>query len=173
VTVVVPGFARWLPPDTPPFERLLVVRALTDVGLVETPPGSNRHPILDGYARRFGSPLGSSWCALALGAWFQDAGARVPPFSVGAVRSWLIMAQARGTFTTEPGIGRYVIYSLAGTGVPDHIGLVSLTTPLVQTIEGNTTFKRQTGDDRNGEGCTVGDIDAAHVLGYGIPEAAA
>lgn len=168
---VMPAIARWLPTGIPNLQRLIVVRAHVDVGLTETPPGSNRHPVIDGYARMFGSPPGSSWCALAAGAWFAFAGARLPDRDVGAVASWYVMGSERGTLTQTPQPGYAVIYDLKGDGVPDHMGIIASASPLVLTIEGNTTYKRQSGNDRNGEGCTLGDVDAAHVLAYLIPEA--
>lgn len=172
IAAPMPAMVRWLPSTTPSLQRLIVVRAQLDIGLTETPPGSNRHPIIDGYATMFGSPLGSSWCALAAGAWFTFAGARVPQSDVGAVSSWYDMGRARNTIAIAPQPGYAVLYDLRGDGVPDHMGIVASVAPLVLTIEGNTTYKRQSGSDRNGEGCTLGDVDAAHVLAYLIPEAA-
>lgn len=167
-----PALARWLPQGFATMQRLIVVRALADVGLTETPLGSNRSPIIDEYAKHFGSPLGSSWCALAAGMWFEFAGARVPPVAVGAVESWYAMGKARGTLTKDAQPGYAVLYDWTGNGKPDHMGIVATADPLILTIEGNTTFKRQSGSDRNGEGCTLGDVDAEHVLDYLIPEAA-
>lgn len=170
---VLPPLAPWLAPSTLQRERLIVTRALCDVGLTERPLGSNRHPRIDGYAVLFGSPLGSSWCALAAGAWFRFAGARTPDRAVSAVSSWYEMGKARSTLTQEPRPGCAVIYALAGGALPDHMGIVAdVVDTLVLTIEGNTTYKRQSGSDRNGEGCTLGIVDAAHVLAYLIPEAA-
>lgn len=168
-----PALARWLPQGYPTMQRLIVVRALADVGVSETPLGSNRSPVIDEYAEAFGSPLGSSWCALAAGMWFVFAGALVPEHDVGAVASWYAMGQARGTLTKDVQAGYAVLYDLNGDGKPDHMGIVAAHEPLVLTIEGNTTYKRQSGNDRNGEGCTLGDVDAEHVMDYLIPEPAA
>ncbi|HXE60102.1 MAG TPA: hypothetical protein VN607_05325 [Gemmatimonadaceae bacterium] len=164
--------ARWLPDDTPSLERALVERALVDVGLLEEPPGSNRSPAIDAYLTAVGSPLGSSWCAAALAAWCRESGVREPSIGAGACEAWHEMGKARSTLTDEPAVGRIVLYDFAGARTADHCGLVVRTDPLVLTVEGNTTMKRQTGSEREGVGCTIAQLDASRVLAYLIPEAA-
>ena len=44
----------------------------TLAGVMEIPPGSNRGPEIDEWAREFGSPPGSPWCALLLGHTADD-----------------------------------------------------------------------------------------------------
>lgn len=167
-----PAWARWLPNDTPTLARLLVCRALLDVGLVEEPPGSNRSPTIDAYLTAVGSPLGSPWCAAALAAWCRDCGMRVPDALAGECEAWHEMGKARSMLTDEPAPGRIVLYDFTGAKVADHCGLVVRDGPLILTVEGNTTFKRQVGNEREGEGCSLQILDASHVLTYLIPEAA-
>lgn len=170
--MILPGLARWLDSDTPLLNRSIVVRGQVDIGLVEKPLGSNRNVVFDGYAKRFGSPLGSPYCALSAGAWVADAGGRVPDKDVGAVASWYEMGKARGTLTQQLRAGYLVIYAFGAPGVPDHIGIVAVDDPLALSIEANTTFKRQVGTQRNGWGTDLGEIDVPHVLTYLVPEPA-
>jgi len=167
---LLPSIGRWIGTETTPMCRLIACRALVDVGLLEEPLGSNRSPAIDGYLTDAGSPLGSSWCAAAVREWFQFANARVPWSGAGACETWHQMGKARGTLTDEPSVGFAVLYDFAGTGQADHMGVVVRVAPLILTVEGNTTLKRQTGSDREGVGATLAAIDHAHVLAYLIPE---
>lgn len=167
---VIPGLARWLAADTPLLNRSIVARAQVDIGLVEKPLGSNRNPVFDGYAKRFGSPLGSPYCALSAGAWLDDVGARIPDRDVGAVAAWYEMGKLRGTLTQTRRVGYLVIYDFGAPGVPDHIGIVAVDDPLALSIEANTRFARQSGSQRNGFGTDLAAIDVPHVLAYMICE---
>jgi len=166
------ALARWLPDDTPALQRAIVERALADVGLLEEPPGSNRSPAIDAYLTAVGSPLGSSWCAAALAAWYRESGARLPVAEAGVCDAWHAMGTSRLTLRKAPAIGSVVLYNYTIVGHADHCGVVVRTDPVVLTVEGNTTMKRQVGDQREGTGCTIGELDAAHLLAYVVPELA-
>ena len=70
-------------PAPPPFQPrggtalslavLDAARAVLACGYMETPPGSNRHPWIDGVLRALGVPLGSSYCAAAASALLREA----------------------------------------------------------------------------------------------------
>jgi len=167
---LIPGLVRWVGNDTPLLNRSIAARASVDVGLLEEPPGSNRSPVIDSYLNAVRSPLGSSWCAAAVTAWFRDCGAVIPASAAGACESWYSMAKERGRIAPTPAIGYAVLYDLARTGYPDHMGVVVRTDPLVLTVEANTIMKRQTGNEREGVGCTMGLLLAASVLTYVMPE---
>lgn len=166
---VIPGLVRWISNDTPLLHRSIAARASVDIGILEEPPGSNRSPVIDGYLTAVGSPLASPWCAAACAAWFRDCGAMVP-LAAGACESWYFMARDRKRLTDTPAVGYAILYDLAGAGKADHMGVVVRVEPLVLTVEGNTLMKRQSGNERNGVGCTIGLALDQHVLGYLIPE---
>ena len=144
---------------------------MLDVGLVEEPPGSNRSPTIDSYMQAVGSPVGLPWCAAGVAAWWREAGASVPLDKAGAVQTWWDWGQAMGRVSHEPQPGYAVIYALTDGTTPDHMGVVARVTPLVLTVEANTTLKRQAGSERNGIGCELA-VEAGHVLGYLRPEGA-
>lgn len=169
---LLPALARWLPGDTPTLQKCVIARAMVDIGLLEEPPGSNRSPTIDSYLNAVGSPLGSSWCAAALSAWVRDAGGKLPPDAAGSCNSWFAMAQAHGTLSKVPGLGSVVLYAYGAPGVADHCGVIVRTDPLLLSVEGNTTMKRQLGSQREGVGCTIGEVDHDHVLTYITLEAA-
>lgn len=164
---VLPSPARWLPSGLPSVQKILVVRALLDVGLVETPIGSNRSPAIDGYMDKVGSPRGLPWCAAGAAAWADDAGVDRPARWAGAVSTWAEWGEANGLLTGTPEPGWFVLYAFHRAGVPDHMGVVVRTDPLILTVEANTTLKRQTtGSEANGIGCELAAVDKAHVLTY-------
>lgn len=119
-----PRAAGWLVPGedvgTPGanctwLEYLIVRRSERDDGIMEVPWGSNRGTRIDAMATRAGSPLGSYWCGLWLGAVFADCGARVPS-EYGATRAWqpFLKPSAR--------VGSAILY---GAPTPHHIELVT------------------------------------------------
>jgi len=166
----IPGLVRWVPADTPRLNRTIAARASVDVGLLEEPPGSNRSPVIDSYVNAVLSPLGSSWCAAGVSAWYRDAGAMIPATAAGACTSWHVMGQVRNRLTKVPDVGAVVLYDFAGDGHADHCGVIVRVDPLLLSVEANTTMKRQIGSDRNGVGCTIAVVDTAHVLAYLMPE---
>lgn len=156
--------ADWLPADTPALNAAIVRRALTDVGLLEMPPGSNRSPRIDEYNRAVGSPVGSYWCASALSAWFRESGARTPPTSAASCDAWLSWATHHGYLSSRPVEGAAVLYGVPGDA--SHCGVVVRLTPLRLSCEANTSLSRY---DRNGIAVTLKEIDTSRVLGYVIP----
>ena len=170
MSALIPGLVRWLPDATPILNRSICARAAVDVGILEEPPGSNRSPTIDSYLAAVNTPLGSAWCAAAVTAWFRDCGAVIPASAQGACESWHSMGKVRARLTMTPEPGYAVLYDLAGEGYADHMGIVVRTDPLILTIEANTIMKRQAGNEREGVGCTIGMLLAAHVLTYLIPE---
>lgn len=156
--------ADWLPDATPALNAAIVRRALTDVGLLEMPPGSNRSPRIDEYNRAVGSDVGSYWCASALSAWFREAGARTPPTSAASCDAWLSWATRCGYLSSRPVEGAAVLYGVRGDA--SHCGVVVRLTPLRLTVEGNTSLSRY---DRNGYVVTLKRLEDDRVLGYVHP----
>lgn len=146
--------ARWLS-DADPGKRV-VVRALEDVFLLETPPGSNRSATIDEYNTRWGVPLGSPYCASALSSWLADTGYVVPPkrgdrwwaehglpreYGPASTDAWYAWALRVGRFVDHPRPGYAVLYGHGQDA--SHIGLVIRTDPLLMTIEANTSLDGQ------------------------------
>ena len=151
-----------------PLQYAVVLRALKDVGILETPLGSNRGTRIDRMAKRAGSPLGSWWCAIWAGAVMADAGSLVPE-GYAATDNWLPYC------VKEPVIGAAVLYGLRKRGpvMPDmdahHIGVVVRLDPMVLTIEGNRGFA---GSTNNGVAVDIGPMLRRDVLGYFHPRSA-
>jgi hypothetical protein len=160
------ALAAWLPADTSPLRAGIVRRALCDVGICETPPGSNRSGRIDEYVRAVGSPLGSYWCACAVAAWWREAGAWTPPHSAGSCDEWLTWAKATGRYHTAPALGAAVLYGKPGDA--SHIGVIVRVTPLLLAVEGNTALE---GFSRNGVAVDLKLVSGRAVLGYVYPEA--
>ena len=158
----------FLPPWTPKLQVAIVCAAHDDIGEHEDPPGSNRGTYVDAINQEFGSPLGSYWCANAVGHWWRKAGAQIPPDSVGSVARWVRFAQHTGMWTQEPQPGYAVVYGK--NGAPDHITVVEqVVDGRAIEIGGNTTLTP--GFDRNGWIVQQKDVDHARVLGYIRPVA--
>lgn len=165
-----------LPKNLSPLREAIIRRAQRDIPILEDPIGSNRSPEIDALCRRFGVPLGSSWCALWAAAVWQDAGAEIPPIDEARGRhpatceTWRQWAYETQRYSTSPAIGAAVLYGAKG-GPAHHIGacVVSIT-PILMDLEGNTAL---TGFSREGELTACKPIDATRVLGYVLPEARA
>lgn len=153
--------------------------ALTNIGVCEDPPGSNRGPEIDAWTREIGSPLGSYWCAIAVAKARKEGGLWIPHFMAGACNEWVYEAKRFGLVIDEPVAGAAVVYTnhtriLAGRYVGQldaiHIGLVLRVTPVLMAIEGNTTLGRF---DANGYVQTLKEVDRSRVLCYVAPDFAA
>jgi hypothetical protein len=163
--LVVPrSLASWAPPDTGALHLAIVKRALTDVGICEIPPGSNRSGRIDEYVTAVGSPLGSFWCAAAVTAWWREAGAETPPRLAGSCDAWMQWGVATGRWSERAAMGAAVVYGRPGDA--SHIGVVVRTAPLLLAVEGNTTLG---GFNRNGVAVALKEVDAGRVLGYVHP----
>lgn len=153
----------------------------TKAGVVEIPPGSNRGPDIDEWAKEFGSPLGSFWCALSVGHCRRKFGLWTPPRRelTGSCDEWFLAAERAGVFTPEPSPGCAVLYTnhrrllappaplrYAGRWDIVHIGTVLRATPVEMAWEGNTTLGKY---DTNGFVQTLKQVERSRVLGYVLP----
>lgn len=153
-----------------------ILQASTDlVGVCEDPIGSNRGEDIDAWAQKFGSPLGSYWCALMQGEIADRSDSWRPTTNVGSCDEWYKQGLAAGLVVRAPRPGAVVLYtngtrlsSGAYTGQLDavHIGRVLRATPRPFAIEGNTTLGKY---DRNGFVCTLKEIAQSRVLCYLAP----
>lgn len=155
------SLAAWAPTSTPSLHLAIAKRALTDVGICETPPGSNRSGRIDEYVAAVGSPMASYWCAAAVAAWYREAGAATPPSLGGSCDAWMRWANDLGRWVSAPAIGRAVVYGTPGDA--SHIGVVVRVQPLLLSVEGNTTLE---GFGRNGVAVDLKLVQTDRVLGY-------
>jgi hypothetical protein len=165
-----PSDCGWLVPEQncTPLQYAVCLRAMKDVGILEVPLGSNRGTRIDRYAKRGGSPVGSWWCALFVGAVFADAGALVPE-NYGLTDNWLPYID------NKPAIGAAVLYGLKKKGPvradmdSHHIGIIVRLDPMVLSVEGNRGFA---GSTNNGVAVDLGPVLRSDILGYFHPRLA-
>jgi len=140
----------------------VIAKALTQLGVAESPANSNRTP----YTRWYG--LTGPWCAMFVSWSFWHAGYPLPPIRSKKgfaycpdIVNW---AKANGQWkTSHPSRGDIVLYDF-GKGRASHTGIVlgTLTDGRIHTVEGNT----------NGAGSRDGGSVMAHyrstgsVVGY-------
>lgn len=114
-------------------------KAMSFVGMIETPPGSNRGPIIDELNLQASIPLGSPWCAaFATGLYRQSP---KNPFKTGIGSAYKIsewgkkqkcVVESKGA-----SMGGDIFVILKGDG-HGHVGLVACDLgDKVATIEGN------------------------------------
>lgn len=131
-------------------------RALTFVGVKESPPGSNRGPLIDQWLRSAGQrvPPGAPWCMAFVHAMYAHFGKTLGGYaSVGFFEAW---ARKEGDIVARPFRGDIVCYDWDGAGWADHVGIVKRVLALrwrgkvfagwISTVEGNTAV----GNDSNG-----------------------
>jgi len=95
-------------------QRRLVRRALRDGNHHESPLGSNRSPYLDALCSWAGSPIGSYWCAIWLGAVFASSGCRLP-YLFPACDYWLPYLVDPKTLEPAARVGCAIVYGKRGT----------------------------------------------------------
>ncbi len=161
-----------LPSD--PLAAAIIQRAQKDIPIMEDPIGSNRSPEIDAMCKRWGSPLGSAWCALWTASVWADAGADVPPthgdMHPARAESWRVWALSTGRFTHVPTQGAAVLYGSGGHEPAHHIGCCVLTVkPLLRALEGNTT---DSGFSREGELTAIKPVNTDRLIGYVLPRPA-
>ena len=142
-------------------QRQIVLRALRDDGIQETPVASNRGDRIDKYTLRSGSPLGSYWCGIWVGAVFADCGALVPEW-YGATKNWVPFLER------TPSIGSAVLYSSKNDpSNSEHIGIVAMLSPLRLSIEGNRGYAGST--TNNGQAVDLAPMRSTGIMGYFRP----
>jgi hypothetical protein len=158
------SLAAWLGTDTPPLALAIVKRALIDVGICENPLNSNRSPRIDEYLSAVGTAPGQPWCAAAVSAWWREAGAETPPSLGASCDQWLKWATETRRWSNAPVPGAAVLYGKPGDA--SHIGVVVRTSPVVLSVEGNTSLA---GYSREGIAVTLKAVAMDRVLGYVLP----
>jgi hypothetical protein len=137
--------------------------------------GTNRGPEIDAWAKEFGSPLGSAWCALFGGHFRKQFGLWVPTHSVGSCDEWVKQAKAAGKWVTKPVLGAAILYTngekftsgpYAGQFDAVHLGHITDLTPGLDCA-GNTSDDH--GFNRDGGCVAEKPIAWQRVYGYVLP----
>jgi hypothetical protein len=165
---------RWLGVGRDPLEERLhdaVRLAHADIGEVELP--GNRGAYCDRVNTRFGSPLGSPYCANSFGGWWKDAGLWVPVHEVGSCDVWWESAKIRNCFLPDddprwrelvrPGWG--VLYGVPGNA--GHVGILARKDRGLWTIEANTSAYKY---DREGRAVLFKPLEEPSLLGFITPQ---
>ena len=92
------------------------------VGMSESPPGSNRGPLIDKWNRDAGAPVGSPWCMSSVHAAYLTTGLKLGGWaSVGNFEEW---AGAQGWLIGRPRRGDVGCLDWNGDSWPDHAVIV-------------------------------------------------
>ena len=159
---------------TPPLLATLLIIARTQIGVKETPPGSNRGPRVEEYLKSVHLGPGYAWCAAFVYWCFEQASAslnRVNPLprTAGCLDHW---NKSNGLKITsqkaiadpsliEPGD----IFIIRGHGIKGHTGIVvGICGEFIHTIEGNTnTFHSSEGDGVLEQQRRIDDINVGFI----------
>jgi hypothetical protein len=148
-----------------PLRVKALVEARKDVGMKESPAGSNICPISKWYR------LTGPWCAMAVTYWYVQAGSK------GFQRSqrwaycpYILQAAIRGdhglSLTRNPKQGDIVLFDWDNDRIADHVGILRSdgvdSNGNFKTIEGNTS----TSNNSNGGECMNRDRHISDVVSY-------
>lgn len=143
--------------------------AASDLGVVESPPNSNRTK----FGRWYGLD-GQPYCAMAVSYWFSLAGLPLPASTAKGFAytpSGAAWFQRQGRWTTRPQRGHVVFFDFPGDGVSriSHVGIVESVRAdgSVVTIEANTS-PGDGGSQRDGGG-VFRRVRRSGIVGYGVP----
>jgi hypothetical protein len=141
-------------------EAMLTV-ARRNVGVVESPRGSNRNP----YAALAKHANGQPWCATFLVACAVRAGVKLPSTSAYTPTMAAAFAKA-GRYGSRPAVGAFVFFRWPGMGRIAHVGIVEAvhSDGSITTIEGNT----DAAGGRSG-GRVMRHKRRGSIAGYGYP----
>jgi hypothetical protein len=147
------------------YRSLALKKALTQVGVKESPPDSNSGPRVRIYQAVTGA-FRAAWCASFVQWSFCAVGYKQPLLGRSAYVPYILdTARRYGWVVSKAAPGDLACYDWEGDGVCDHIGIVK-TKPDVHgtftAVEGNTTV----GNDSNGGEVMVRSRNVAQVRGF-------
>lgn len=127
--------------------QTIAALATAELGVAEQPPGSNDGPRIAQYRTATAGSAVGPWCAYFTSWVAAHAGVPIGENGAGegwvpAVRDWAV---SQGRYIPSgagaPAVGDLVVFDRGGTGVLDHIGIVTGVTPdgTIQTVEGNSS----------------------------------
>lgn len=144
------GAAAWPSPGGGSTGQRIVALARGEMGVAESPPGSNDGPRIREYrtATQGAANTPGPWCAYFVSWMYQEAGTPIGPGGEGtgwvpAIETWG-RQQGRYFEGRTPQPGDIAIFERTGDGVADHTGIVESVgrDGRIHTIEGNTSENR-------------------------------
>lgn len=121
--------------------------AIGEIGVTESPAGSNSGPRVNQYLASAGLGPGYPWCMAFVNWCYRQVGVDIThphEASVGFFEAW---ARSNGYLVTAPLRGDIICYRFDADDWPDHVGIVErVYAGSVDAIEGNTAV----GNDANG-----------------------
>jgi len=129
-----------------PVGQAIAALATAELGVAEQPPGSNDGPRIAEYRTATAGSAVGPWCAYFTSWVAAQAGVPIGANGAGegwvpSVRDWAV---SQGRYIPSgagaPAVGDLVVFDRGGTGVLDHIGIVTGVAPggAIQTVEGNS-----------------------------------
>ena len=127
-----------------------LAKAVTQIGVMEVPPGSNRGPEVDAYLASVGVPPGNYWCMAFVHWCFHQAangGANPFPRTAGCIDAWNRVKKAmpdriltKAQAIVDPALVRPgMVFILDHGGGLGHTGFVRhLSGGALATVEGNS-----------------------------------
>jgi hypothetical protein len=119
--------------------QAVLAYARKHLGVVESPPSTNRGPLIDRWNRATGTAVGSPWCGNFANACLMAAGFPSEPWLklCAAIEGNAKAAKGGWQWTTSPRPGDLVLFTVGGAA--NHVGVVEAVGRAgVVTIEGNT-----------------------------------
>jgi hypothetical protein len=119
--------------------QAVLAYARKHLGVVESPPSTNRGPLIDRWNRATGTVVGSPWCGNFANACLMAAGFPAEPWLklCAAIEGNAKAAKGGWRWTTSPRPGDLVLFTVGGAA--NHVGIVEAVGQAgVVTIEGNT-----------------------------------
>jgi hypothetical protein len=137
----------------------LVNNALSDLGLTEDPPGSNKVKYNDWYYE--GTTINAAWCATAVSYWYFHSDHPLPHIDTdngfGYVPTLYVKGKKNGWETMDPKHGDVFIIDFNGDGKWDHTGLFigwyDQKKTKFWTVEGNTSPDEKGSQSNGGMVC--------------------
>jgi len=122
----------------------LVKVAVSQIGTVESPAGSNKVKYNTWFYGREVSGSSYPWCMTFVEWCFNEAGAPMP-IKTASCTALMTYAKAKGLWVTSGyKAGDIILYSFDGGADADHVGICeSATNSTVTCIEGNTSLTSQ------------------------------
>jgi len=122
-------------------------KAITQIGVKETPAGSNRGPEVEKYLAAAGLGGGYPWCQAFVNWCYQEVGYDLKHSNEASVGFFEAYARDRGMIAYPPARGDLVCYRFDADNWPDHVGFVErVDGSTIETVEGNTAVR----NDANG-----------------------
>jgi hypothetical protein len=119
--------------------QAVLAYARKHLGVVESPPSTNRGPLIDRWNRATGTVVGSPWCGNFANACLMAAGFPSEPWLklCSAIEGNAKAAKGGWHWTSSPRPGDLVLFTVGGAA--NHVGVVEAVGQAgVVTIEGNT-----------------------------------